>query len=66
MLYEVITRVEYDVEAASDRIIDAGLRDPLAQGLPLHVRHDVVQEVVRLAGVVQRKDVRVLESYNFV
>ncbi len=34
---------------------------PVAQGLSPHVRHDVEQQAVRAARVVQREDVRVLE-----
>ena len=33
----------------------------VAQRLPFHVRHDVEEEVVGLARIVQREDVRVLE-----
>ena len=35
--------------------------EPLAQGLALDVGHDVVHQAVHLVGVVQRKDVRVVQ-----
>jgi hypothetical protein len=34
---------------------------PVPQRLAFHKRHDVVQQAVRLAGVVDAEDVRVLE-----
>ena len=35
--------------------------DSLPERFPLHMRHDIEQEAVRLAGVEQRQDVRVLQ-----
>ena len=35
---------------------------PLTQRLPRHVRHDIVEEAVRLARVVQRQDVGMTET----
>ena len=32
--------------------------EPIAQGLALDVRHDIIEEPVGLPGVVQRQDVR--------
>ena len=37
-------------------------REPLAQRPAFDVRHDVIEEPARLAGVVQREDVRVGET----
>jgi hypothetical protein len=34
---------------------------PIPQRLPFDIRHDIVEEPVRLAGVEQRQDVRVIE-----
>ncbi len=36
--------------------------EPVAQRALVHVRHDVEEQAVRLTGVVQREDVRMIEA----
>ncbi len=51
-----------DLGRESNRVVQRQRRfpaDPVPQGLPFHVRHGEPQELAGLAGVVQRKDVRV-------
>ena len=59
----VVKRVGHldgDVKSLVDR--DRGaLSQAVAQRLPLHHRHHEVQEAVRLTGVVERQDVRVVQ-----
>ena len=52
-----------DLAGDPDGVVDRQLRlpvEPVAQRLALDERHDVVEEAVGLARVVQRQDVRVL------
>jgi hypothetical protein len=39
----------------------SGAHQPIAQRLPLHKRHDVVEKPLSLTGIVERQDVRVLK-----
>jgi hypothetical protein len=51
----------YDVQGFAQRQ-RALPRNASPEGLPLHVRHDVVQQSVGITGIVQRNDVGVVEA----
>ena len=53
-----------DLDQDADRLVHGELAlagQAVAQALPLHVGHHVIEEALGLAGVEQRQDVRVLE-----
>ena len=57
---ERVGHLDGDRAPRVDRKLALGV-EPVAQRLPLHHRHDEVQDRRRLAGVVQREDVRMVQ-----
>src|SRR5438445_6230301 len=54
-----------DRESVADRFVDWELilaLESLAQGLAFDVRHDVIKKSFDLAGIEERKDVRMIEA----